>query len=61
MIPLAYFGAAIFCAYKVGERNTGLGILVFFLSVAAYQLVIDGPASFLEPSGCDYGHAAQDC
>lgn len=61
MIWLAYFGGSVALAYWVGNRSTGAGILVFFASVALWQMVNDGPHSFIESSGCDYGHAAQDC
>lgn len=61
MIAFAYFLAAVLLAYWVGSRNTGAGILVFFVSVAIWQMAVDGPESFLAPVGCDYGHAAQDC
>lgn len=61
MIELAYFGAAILIAYKVGSKGAGYGIAVFFAAVIVWQVAIDGPLSLMEPSGCDYGHAARDC
>ena len=61
MINLAYFAAAVGFAYFVGRKSAGIGVAAFLLSVAIHQVAVDGPHSFIEPSGCDYGIHARIC
>ena len=58
---LAYIGFLIGLAYYVGRKSAGRGVFVIIVGVAAMQLYINGPASFLE-GGCEtYGNIARDC
>lgn len=61
MIWFAFFGAAVALSYWAGRNSPGYGVAVFLASVALWQVVNDGPGSFLELSDCNYGHAARDC
>jgi hypothetical protein len=62
VIWFAYFGTAVFLAYRVGRNHAGYGVALFIASVAVWQLANDGPGSFLENDGCArYSHIAQDC
>lgn len=62
MIWFAYFASAVGLSYWVGRSNTGLGVAAFFVAVALWQLVVDGPSSFLDNDGCQrYSNIAQDC
>lgn len=62
MIWFAYFASAVGLSYWVGRSNTGVGIATFIAAVAIWQLVMDGPGSFIENNGCQrYSSTAQDC
>lgn len=58
---LGYIALIIGLAYYLGRNSTGRGVLVIIVGVAAMQLYMNGPGSFLE-GGCQtYGNIARDC
>lgn len=61
LVAIAFHTALIFAAYKVGANSAGKGIALFFVGVVAFQLVVNGPSSFLEGGCQSYGPQAHDC
>lgn len=61
LIAIVFHAALIWTAYKIGENNAGKGIVLFVVGVIGFQLVVNGPASFVGDGCAAYGPRAMDC
>lgn len=60
-LVFGYHLALLALAYWFGRDSAGRGVFLFIGGAVVFQVVMLGPMSLLEPSGCNYGVYARDC
>lgn len=61
MMAIAYHLGLIALAYYVGRNSAAPGVGVFLAGVIGFQMIVNGPSSFVDDGCARYGHAARDC
>jgi len=61
VVAAAYHLGLVLLAFRVGKRNPAPGVVTFVVGVVAFQLVVNGPASFLDGGCIRYSQSAETC